>query len=333
MRPVGVPTLLSAERLAASTAALRRQSESARLELTTGRIADLSAALGPRIGEALSLRAAIDAIVVRRQGLAQANLVSTATQASLERIGADGRSIASDALAANGRRDENALKVAAIEARVKLETVFATLNARIAGQSIFAGDATDRPALAGADRLLADVDALFASATDAADFEADLDSYFNDPAGGFQTSIYTGGAGSAPTIEVAPGERIAVAARANDQPIRDILRGLAAIAAAASAPPSALRDGSLSAGADAALAGAGGVIARQTEIGVAEQRAADAALLLEAEETSLTQAYNERTASDPFDAATRLQALEAQLNASFVITARLSQLSLANFLR
>jgi len=333
MRPIGVPTLLSAERLFASTAILRRQSETARIELTTGRIADLPAALGARIGEAFSIRASIDLIAVRRQGLAQANLTAAAVQRTLGSIGIDGRVIASDALAANGRQDETALGVAAVAARAEFESAIAQLNTRIGGHALFGGDATDRQALSNAGSILPDVQAIYSAAADIAEFETNLDLYFNDPAGKFRAVIYTGGAGAAPTIEIGAGERIDVSARADEQPLRDILRGLSTIAAAASAPPSALRDGALAIGAGAVLEGETGLIARRSEIGVSEQRAAEAGQRLEAEETALSEAYNERTARDPFEAASRLQALEAQLNASFVITSRLSQLSLANYLR
>ncbi|HBK91570.1 MAG TPA: hypothetical protein DDZ68_07875 [Parvularcula sp.] len=333
MRTVGPPTLLTAQRFATASASLRRDSETARIELSTGRLADLPAALGGRIGEASSLRAALDAIAVRRQGLQQADLVAAASQRALSAIDEGARPLATDALAANGRGDNAALATAALEARSRVEAAFSNLNIKVAGQFLFSGDATDRPPLAGADALIADVEAIYAGAADAAALDAALDFYFDDPAGGFQTTIYRGGAGPAPSIEIAGGERGAFTARADDPSIRDVLRGLAVIAAAGAAPPSALRDGALSSAGAVSLDGTDGLIARRTDIGVEERRAAEALTGLDDEEAALTEAYNAATARDPLDAATRLQALEAQLNASLVATSRLSQLTLANFLR
>lgn len=333
MRPVGVPNILAAQRLATATSSLRQQSEAARIELTTGRIADLPAALGASIGETFLLRGAIDAIALRRQGLAQAALVAGAAQRSLSQSSEGARAIASDALAANGRRDETALAVSAAEARSRLQSAFSSLNTRVAGQSIFAGDASDRPALSDGDQLLADVEALYAAAFDPSDFDAALDVYFNDPAGGFRTIIYTGGSGDGPDIEVDAGERLRHTLRADDASIRDLIRGLSIIAVAGAAPASSLRDGALAAGAGAALNGAESLTARQTEIGVAESRAATALSTLDAEETTLMEAYNARTTNDPFEVAARLQSLESQLGAAYAVTARLSQLTLANFLR
>jgi flagellar hook-associated protein 3 FlgL len=333
VRPIGVPNILQAQRLSAATSSLRQQSETARAELVTGRIADLPSSLGGAIGEAFSLRGAIDAIGVRRQGLKQAALVAGVVQRSLSRSSEGAKTLASDALAANGRRDDAALSVSASEARTRVQSVFSSLNARVAGQSIFAGDASDRPALAGPDQLITDVAGLYAVAPSGADFDAALDSYFNDPAGGFSASVFTGGAGDAPSIEVEDGERLQFAIRADDGAIRDLLRGLVVIAVAGTAPASTLRDEALAAAANDALGGADALAARQADIGVAEARAANALIALDAEETALTEAYNGRTARDPFEAAARLQSLETQLSSAFAVTARLSQLSLATFLR
>lgn len=333
MATIGVPTLLSAQRLLDTTASLRRQADVARTELTTGRRVDLPAALGPDIGAAFALRATIDAIGLRRQGLDIAAAASGITQRALAALGEGGRDVATNALAANARGDNAALATAAVEARAKLADAVGSLNTRFAGQALFAGDATDQDALVGAGKLLADVSALYAAAPDAAAFNAALDAYFDDPAGGFQTEVYAGGAGSAPSVELAPGERVAVNARADERPIRDLVRGLSIIAVAGAAPASGLREGALFAASSATLDGVDGLIARRAEIGVAEQRIAQTLSLLEAEEATLTEAYNAKTARDPFEAAVRLQALETQLGAALTLTARISQLTLTNFLR
>lgn len=333
MKAVGVPTLLAAQRFAASSASLRRDAETARSELTSGRIADLPGVLGAAIAGALTARGALDAVNFQRQSLAQASLISTASQRALTALGDGAAALATEALAANGRRDETALTAASFEARDKVRNAFTILNSRAGGQSLFAGDATDRAALSNADLLLSDVEAIYAAAPDAAAFSAGLDTYFNDSSGDFNARIYSGGAGPAPTIEVAPGERRQFTIRAADQSVRDLLRGLSTVAVAAAAPSSELRNGVIFAGASRTISGVDALTERRTEIGVSQQRASAALQLLDAEETALTQSFNALTARDPYEAAARLQSLEAQLSASLAITARLSQLTLANFLR
>ncbi|MEZ5917891.1 MAG: hypothetical protein R3C40_10095 [Parvularculaceae bacterium] len=51
----------------------------------------------------------------------------------------------------------------------------------------------------------------------------------------------------------------------------------------------------------------------------------------DAEEPAL--AYNALTARDLYEAASFLQSLEAQIDAAYVLTSRLSQLTLTNYLR
>ena len=70
----------------------------------------------------------------------------------------------------------------------------------------------------------------------------------------------------------------------------------------------------------------------RSRIGAAEERIVAADERLDAEATAFTITYNERTARDPYEAATRLEQIESQLQASYIITTRISQLSLANFL-
>jgi flagellar hook-associated protein 3 FlgL len=333
MKPIGVPTLLAHLRLSGAIGDLRRQSEAARSEVVTGRIADLPKALGRSVGEAQLLRKAVDDIALRKEGIALANLRANVAQRMLGDIGSGAAALNADMTAAIGRGDEKAIAVAAEQARGALETAFARINARIEGKAVFAGDAAGGAALGSMATLLADVAAIYTGAADPAQLEADLDFYFNDPAGGFATTIYQGGSGDLASIEIADGERVNAAARADEAPIRDLLRGLALAATAGAAPPSALRDAALASAGANMLTGADGVIDIRTRIGVEQQQTEAASTRLENEETAMTEAYNAATSRDPYEAASRLQALESQLNASYLVTARLSQLTLANYLR
>ena len=46
----------------------------------------------------------------------------------------------------------------------------------------------------------------------------------------------------------------------------------------------------------------------------------------------MTEAFNQMTARDEYEAATELESLQTMLEASYLITARLSKLSLTNYL-
>ena len=89
----------------------------------------------------------------------------------------------------------------------------------------------------------------------------------------------------------------------------------------------------MGAAAQSGLDSVGGLIALRGELGVSEARIEDAAVRIEGEISILGQARNNFVTKDPFVAASEFAALEAQLQAVFQVTARLSSLSLNNFLR
>ena len=173
---------------------------------------------------------------------------------------------------------------------------------------------------------------IVAGAVDAADANAQLEVYFNDPTGGFAQNIYLGGDSISSPVEISPGVRLDVSVSAADQPIKDLLRGLSVIAvrdAATFADTDALTES----GANAALAADVGITNIQARIGIAEARIDAAASRYEAEETVLTALFNEQTERDQFEAASELQLLESQLEASYLLTARLARLTIADYLR
>jgi flagellar hook-associated protein 3 FlgL len=332
MKPIGVPTQLSFARLSGAVALLRGQAATARNEVTTGRIEKLPEHLGSATGDAQLLRRAAQDIALRRDMIARADLRGSVVQDTLASIQAASSGLQADIAAAIGRGDETAVRAAARDAEGALDTAIARLNARVEGGALFAGDASRSQALAPAATLISDISAIFAAAPNAAQLEADLDFYFNDPAGGFAQNIYLGGSGDLYSIEIAPGERVGLTARADAAPFKDALRGLAVAVVAGAAPQSAMRDEALAKAGERLSAASDGVTELRADIGVEEKRAADARARLDVEETALNAAYNERTARDPYEAASRLTALEAQLEASYAMTARLSRLSLANYI-
>ncbi|MFZ5618166.1 MAG: flagellin [Pseudomonadota bacterium] len=332
MTTIGAPTLLTHLRLSGATAQLRREAETARTEVVTGRIADLPKGLGRSIGDAHLLRKAIDDIALQREGIARADLRASVAQQTLADISSGGAALNADLAAALGRGDETAIAVASVTARDALAAAFSRLNVRVEGLSLFAGDAADQNALGSVDTLIADISGLYAGAANPAQLAADLDIYFNDPAGGFRTAIYLGGAGTLASIEITRGETVAATVRADEQGVKDLLRGLVVIAVAGADAPSVNRDAALTDAGTSLLDGSGGILDIRTRIGVEEQRIAAAQGRLDAEEPVLTEAYNAITSRDPYEAASRLQGLEAQIEASYVLASRLSNLSLANYL-
>ncbi len=327
-----VPDMLSFSTLSRNVSDLKARADTTRTESVTGRHDDLTKHLGGDVGSAHLLKKAVDDVRLFQQNLALSKARAETTQLALNGVSADSNRIATDTLAALGRNDTTVLTTLSDDAQTAVSAVFSALNTVFGGRALFGGDVTDRAPLAAPEQLISDVQAIIAGAIDAADAEAQLDIYFNDPAGGFATTIYQGGANAAPLVEISPGIRIDASTKADDQSVKDIIRSLAVIAnrdAATFADANTLieNNSTRALGADAVLTEV------RANIGVSEARIGDAIGRYEAEEAVLTSVYNNKTARDPYEAASELQLLETQLEASYLVTGRLARLSIANYLR
>jgi len=328
----GVPDILAFTRLTRSIADMKARADTARIEAVTGRVEDVTKQTNGDVGGAHLLKKAVDDVKAYQKLLQLAAGRTALTQTTLGGLAAQSNQIATEALAAFEREDDAFARTSAKSARDAVIGAFASLNASLGGRALFGGDATTNAPLASPEQLLADVEAIMAGAVDAADAEAQLDAYFNDPAGGFETTIYQGGANDAPGVEIAPGIRVNASAKANDQAIKDLIRGLAELATFETAT-FADAESIGKAGAARALQAQSDVTALRAGIGVSEGRIADTIARYETEEAVLTSLFNKKTARDTFEAASELQLLERQIENSYLLTARLSQLSFINFIR
>ena len=333
MTLTGFPNALQFSRLNSAIANLKTRSEEARVELVTQRPADMKTALGANVGDVQLLRKSIDDIGAFAVATNRALGRAATAQLALASANAHTETISVGVLDAVGTSNETSVGLAGNDARRQLEVAIAAFNKRFEGRSLFAGDAVDQTALANADTLLADIQTIYAAAADATQLATDLDFYFNDPTGGYATNIYRGGSGEAPRVEIGEGEVVAYSAKADETAARELLRSLSTIVVASGKGQSVDRDTTLKAAAVKLVEAGNGITNIQARIGGAEGRMQLALTSLDAENTALGRAYNDRVSRDPYEAAARLQQLESQLEAAFVLSARVSQLTLVNFLR
>lgn len=335
MSNAGVPDLLSFSRLSRAVLDVKKKAETARTEAVTGRVDDVTKEVGGDIGAVHLIKKAVEDSQAYQKSLSLAQNRALRTQTVLDTLTSDSNRVAVNTLSQLGVGDEAALRTTAEDARGALFGIFSALNTTEGGRALFSGDAVDTPPLDTVETLLSDVQGIIAGAPDAASAEAALDTYFNDPAGGFQTTIYKGGAGTAPTTEIAPGVRIDASVKADAQPIKDLIRGLAVVASYKTQPTggAAERDKLIEAAAGRTLTAESRLSDLRGALGVVEAQIAQAKSRHESEETALTSLLNSKTLRDPYEAASQLQLLESQLEASYLMSARISRLSLANFLR
>lgn len=327
-----VPDILSFSRLSRKISDLKSRADTTRTEAVTGRYEDLTAHLKGDVGGAQLLKKALDDAKAYGSLLSQAELRAQTTQYVLSSTASAANGIGSAAVAAFKTNDGVQLEIISEQARGALTSLFSDLNATLGGRTLFSGDATNSPALAAPETFFADMQAIFSSASDTADLEAQLDAYFNDPAGGFETNIYLGGDGKTPDVELSPGVRINASAKANDAEIKDLMRGLAELAFYDGAGFSGAESTGW-AGAERVLTAEANLTTYRAAIGVSESRIAAAKERYANEETVLARLYNAKTARDPYEAASELQLLESQLEASYLLSVRLGRLSLTNYMR
>ena len=93
------------------------------------------------------------------------------------------------------------------------------------------------------------------------------------------------------------------------------------------------RDLVIQSGANGLINSASSVIDLQGRLGAQQEAVERASVESAAEQFGLEQTYNALTTADTFEAASRLEEVQTQLEMLYIITARTSQLNLATYLR
>ena len=331
-----IPDLLSFNRFNRVTTNLKAQLDQTSIEAVTGRREDITKATGGDVGSALLLNKALSDIEDRTRifSLTKTRISLTSESLSGARQVIDKIDIRGIAALTSG--SSSGVTTIISEADTALRSTFSLLRVKSGDRSLFSGNATDQQPLADVDTLLADIRTIISAGPDNAAIQTALDTYFNDPAGGFQTNIYRGGDGNAPPVSLSGGVKADFTVRADDPAIKNLIRGLAVVAAADSAPfirTSNDYEALFRSGTSSIATGETGVIELEANLGIALGSITRAEDLQAFEKITLTAAYNDATARDQFEAASQLKLLETQLEASYVLTARLSDLTLVNFVR
>lgn len=316
----------TAAKLSASTAELRSRLADTSNEAVTGRRSDLTAHLGGRIGGAMLTQKAVNDISLEREGLILRGSRLELVDTTLAGMQDSASGLSARLLSSVGVGDLAARAGIARDATTALEDIFSQLNVRHGDRFLFSGDATATQPFGDPADMINDIETIAATAIDAADFAASLDTYFNTPAGGFQTNIY-GGSATASDGDAVTGL---------DPAITQVLSGLAVLslsAANSSAPFIASTPDVLVAGAETLLAGETQLTNLRADQGAFQASVTNRMDSLNAEETVLTITLNELTGRDQYEAAVELQELERNLEASYLLTTRLSNLTLLNYLR
>ncbi len=218
----------------------------------------------------------------------------------------------------------------------RFSSALSNLNIQLGGRSIFAGVATDGPSISDMESIMSALETEIATAAAAtADDVATIVRDWFDVGGGFDTFAYLGGAEMPSGPQLSDGETAPPPATAAHEALREFLGGLAL--------GGLLGRGVLGGDTDeqARLAGLAGerihaadssIVELQAAIGSIESQVDRAKSEVMAEAEALEIMRSELIGADPYETAINLETAESQLQTLYMITARLQNLSLAEYL-
>jgi len=316
----------------------RMQNDLLRLttELSTGQTADIGRSLAGDFSGLSDITRSLRLNTAFRHSITEAATQAATRQSALSAIQSQVSALVPDLMAATASGSLADLSLDAANTTDRFIQSVATMNLRIAGQSVFAGNAPDQPALIDGRAILDGLTALVAGAATSPDMIALVSDWFMTPGSGYDTQAWQGGAGPASPITLAEGVRTDPSVNALAPEIRQALAGLAlsALVGERAGPGSTTDRGHMiQTAANWLRTGESGLTQLQARLGGAEARIEEARVQAETTRASLEIERGRITAADPYRTATELEALQNQLDALYLMTARLSRLTLMEYLR
>lgn len=215
-----------------------------------------------------------------------------------------------------------------------LERVFQSLNSRGPAGSLFAGAATDTPALVDFEIFKEALDSMIAAAPSIDALAVDIDAFFGT-GGGFEATVYQGTNNDLPPQKISNSTSVDLGLSAQNDEFIGLMKSLSKIYAAGAftASPMASRSQMIEDGYAGLLGAQGGVTELAASVGIQQQVIEDTQIANEVMSSSLELARNDLIGLDPYETASALEERQTQLETIYAITARLSRLTLMDFLR
>ena len=347
-----VATIVAARRMQHDVNRLQERLSTVGQEVATGMKADVSGELRGRTSILLGFRDSYARTERYLEAGATLTMRLDTMQLAMSAIRDLGEPLSLETLGAVGREDITSLRNVQISATAALDGVLRQLNVAIAGRYLFGGTVVDQPPMVVGPAPAGVITAVIGDAAaaaggqidigDVAALLADLDSAFDDshpdPARRFSPAFYQGAPASEPDLtgQLDENGRIAYGLKAIEPAFRDILQGLHMLAAVRYGDPvmteAAYRDYATAA-AERLLQGLGQLVDLAARTGQNQALVAANQERLDLARDLYNRQIVELERRDPYEAATILTTLEQQLEASYLLTARMNELSLTSYLR
>lgn len=324
---------------ASLTAILSRQSSNLRTEIAR-RSSEMSSGVQQDLGAAVrgdfAALAGVEQSLARLRGYSanstEAAMTADAMQTALSVIFDGSAELGANIMRIIGPGSANSMQSLVIESGRAFETAVATLNTRFAERGLFSGVDSAAVALPPAAEILTALEGAVAGAVTIEDIRNAVAQWFEDPGG--YAAIYNGGVPRA-DLPIAEGEMASLKVTAMEPALKSTLQALAT---------AALLDRGLlanqlearaqlmqSVGADL-LSGGDAQSQLIARVGTVQAQITAAQSRNSAEKSALEVARSDLISADPFDTATRLEDLQTRLQQLYLVTSRVSKLSLADYL-
>lgn len=305
-------------------------------EVTTGLKSDIGKEVSGDFSAFSGIQRGLRATDAYRTANVETATLFASAQSALNTVQDMGRGISTALLTAQSAENITLMEATGENARQQFNSVVSNLNTRVANRSLFAGAATDGPALASGEDIMDALETATTGLTSAADISAAVDAWFEDVGGGFETMGYLGSSNDLGQMNVADDETAHMGVRADDQEVRDFLKAFskAALVGRGVLSGDATETAELiGLSASELITNDGELTKLRTSIGTTQERIENAQARIEAERMGYETARNNLLAADPYETATELQEVYAQMEAIYTITARIAGLSFTGYMR
>lgn len=266
---------------------------------------------------------------------AEAGQTLAAMQTTLQAVESSRAKLAAQLVALPSSAMPNQISNAIGSGRGAFDSIVRSMNTTLGNRSLFAGAATDTIALADPQAMIASLSAAIAGSVTASDVQTAIATWFDSPTGGFASMGYQGNTGPALTRRIDTDSSVTLDGRADDPALRGLLKA-AATAAMAGDPGLTLTDDVKSELLRSAglqmLSAAQPLVNMQARLGLAEETIEEATVRQTAQKSAYGIMRNDLVSADPYDTVAELQQVQKQLETHYTLTARLSKLSLVEYI-
>ncbi len=313
---------------------LREEMDKLAVEVSTGFVTDSAKHLNGDITSLQEIDRSLSKLNMYRVNTTEATYITSTMQISLDEMQSRSQSVSQTLISADLTPTDPLLDTMSDDARNALGQIMNGLNRSVAGRTLFGGTATDRPAVASSEDMLADLQVALAGQTSLAGIEAELDIFFG-AGGGYETTTYEGSAIGLAPLQLSETDTANVDIRASDTVFKEMLKPLAMAALAS--------DGSLGLDTDVKvellaksgrdlLAAQQSIVELRAGLGALEGRIEETTTRNAAETASASLARLDLVGADQYETAARYESIRGQLESLYAITARSQRLSLAEYL-